>query len=82
MKTRPDMDKIARGLGAERRAATLARRHAIAGNWCAAAALDDDQLDTPGYQPQSGWRPAIGTGIAPDIYPPKTKKDICPTTIT
>ena len=33
------------------------RRHrrpqrAIAGNWCAAAALDDDQLDTPGYRPQ------------------------------
>ena len=66
----------------ERRAATLARRHAIAGNWCAAAALDDDQLDTPGYQPTCGWRPAIGTGIAPDIYPPRTKKDTCPTTNT
>ena len=64
----------------ERRAATLARRHAIAGNWCAAAALDDDQLDAPGYRPQSGWRPAIGTGIAADIYPPKPKKDTCPTT--
>ena len=35
----------------ERAAATAARRRAIAGNWCAAAALDDDQLDIPGYQP-------------------------------
>ncbi len=39
---------------AERGAATLARRRAIAGNWCAAAALDDDQLDTPGYRPRHG----------------------------
>ena len=31
----------------ERAAATAARKRAIAGNWCAAAALDDDQLDTP-----------------------------------
>ena len=35
----------------ERGAATAARKRAIAGNWCAAAALDDDQLDIPGYQP-------------------------------
>ncbi len=54
---------------AERGAATLARRRAIAGNWCAAAALDDDQLDTPGYRPQYGWKPATGTGVAPDIRP-------------
>ena len=54
---------------AERAAATLARRRAIAGNWCAAAALDDDQLDTPGYRPQYGWKPAAGTGVAPDIRP-------------
>ena len=40
------------------------------GNWCAAAALDDDLLDTPGYQPAWGWKPATGTGTAPDIYPP------------
>ncbi|WP_300609137.1 hypothetical protein, partial [Trebonia sp.] len=32
----------------ERGAATAARRRAIAGNWCAAAALDDDLLDIPG----------------------------------
>ena len=54
----------------ERSAATRARKRAIAGNWCAAAALDDDQLDTPGYQPRWGWKPATGTGTAPDICPP------------
>jgi transcriptional regulator with XRE-family HTH domain len=54
----------------ERTAATAARKHAIAGNWCAAAALDDDQLDTPGYRPRYGWKPSTGTSIAPDIHPP------------
>ena len=54
----------------ERGAATAARRKAIAGNWCAGAGLDDDELDTPGYRPASGWKPATGTGIAPDIHPP------------
>ena len=54
---------------AERAAASAARRRARAGNWCAAAALDDDQLDLPGYRPRSRWRPATGTGTAPDIYP-------------
>ena len=53
----------------ERAAATAARKRAIAGNWCAAAALDDDQLDTPGYRPRYGWKPATGTGTAPDIHP-------------
>ena len=56
--------------GRERAAATAARRRAIAGNWCAAAALDDDQLDVPGYQPDQGWRPATGTGTATDIHLP------------
>jgi transcriptional regulator with XRE-family HTH domain len=51
-------------------AATAARRRAIAGNWCAGAGLDDDQLDTPGYKPRSNWKPAAGTGTAPDIHPP------------
>ena len=55
---------------AERAAAAVARRRAIAGNWCAAAALDDDQLDIPGYRPRYGWKPATGTGVAPDIRPP------------
>ena len=54
---------------AERAAATAARKRAIAGNWCAGAALDDDQLDTPGYRPTHGWKPARGTGTAPDIHP-------------
>jgi hypothetical protein len=54
----------------ERAAATAARNRAIAGNWCAAAALDDDLLDTPGYRPRWGWKPATGTGTAPDICPP------------
>jgi hypothetical protein len=53
--------------GAERAAATAARRKAIAGNWCAAAGLDDDLLDTPGYKPKSSWKPAAGTGTAPEV---------------
>jgi hypothetical protein len=53
----------------ERAAATAARKRAIAGNWCAAAALDDDLLDIPGYRPRHGWKPATGTGIAPDVRP-------------
>src|SRR5216683_1638720 len=57
------------GTRAERAAATIARRRAITGNWCAAAALDDDQLDIPGYRPRYGWKPATGTGVAPDIRP-------------
>ena len=55
---------------AERAAATAARRRAIAGNWCAGAGLDDDQLDIPGYRPTHGWKHARGTGTAPDVYPP------------
>jgi transcriptional regulator with XRE-family HTH domain len=58
----------------ERAAATAARRRAIAGNWCAGAGLDDDELDTPGYRPKSGWKPAIGTGVAPDIRPPAPRR--------
>jgi plasmid maintenance system antidote protein VapI len=64
---------------AERGAALAARRRAIAGNWCAGAGLDDDELDTPGYRPASRWKPATGTGTAPDIHPParphQAKKD-------
>ncbi len=55
---------------AERAAAARARRRAIAGNWCAAAALDDDQLDVPGYRPRTGYHPATGTGVAADIRLP------------
>jgi hypothetical protein len=55
---------------AERAGAARARRRAIAGNWCAGAALDDDQLDVPGYRPHTGYRSATGTGIAPDVRLP------------
>ena len=55
---------------ADRGAATAARKRAIAGNWCAGAALDDDLLDIPGYRPQRGWRPATGTGTAADVNQP------------
>jgi hypothetical protein len=55
---------------AERAAAARARRRAAAGNWCAAAALNDHQLDIPGYRPRAGYRPATGTGVAPDIRLP------------
>ena len=54
----------------ERAAATAARTRARTGDWCAPAALDDDLLDIPGYRPQYGWKPATGTGVAPDIPPP------------
>jgi hypothetical protein len=54
---------------AEGAAAAAARKRAIAGDWCAPAALDDDQLDVPGYRPRYGWKPATGTGVAPDIRP-------------
>jgi hypothetical protein len=56
---------------AERAAAAKARRRAEARNWCAAAALDDDLLDTPGYRPRSRHRPATGTGTATDIRLPR-----------
>jgi transcriptional regulator with XRE-family HTH domain len=59
---------------AERAAATAARQRAMAGDWCAAAALDDDRLDTPGYQPEYGWKPATGTGVAPDIRPTAVRR--------
>ena len=43
------------GTRAERAGATAARGRAIAGNWCAGAALDDDLLDVPGYRPRTGY---------------------------
>jgi transcriptional regulator with XRE-family HTH domain len=53
----------------ERAAARAARRRAIAGNWCAGAGLDDDELDIPGYRPEQGWKAATGTGPATDLHP-------------
>ena len=58
---------------AERAAAAKARRRASTGNWCAAAALDDDQLDTPGYRPRTRYRPARGTGTASDFPVPSAR---------
>jgi plasmid maintenance system antidote protein VapI len=55
---------------AERAAATRARTRASAGNWCAGAGLDDHKLDVPGYRPRTPYRPARGTGVAPDIRLP------------
>lgn len=52
---------------AERAAAARARSRAASGNWCAGAGLDDAKLDTPGYRPRTPYRPACGTGTAPDI---------------
>jgi lambda repressor-like predicted transcriptional regulator len=72
-------DKQAPGrTAAEKTAATRARRRAIAGNWCPAAALDDDDLDTPGYQPAQGWKPARGTGTATDLPAQSQPKDTRP----
>ena len=47
-------------------------RRAAAGNWCAGAGLDDDQLDVPGYRPAHGWRAATGTGTGPPPTRPRT----------
>ncbi len=42
---------------AERAAAARARRRAAAGNWCAAAALNDNQLDTSATVPAPATAP-------------------------
>ena len=52
---------------AERRAAALALRQAERNNWPAAVGLDEELLDEPGYRPWSRYRPAAGTGDAPDV---------------
>ncbi len=59
---------------AQRAAAAAARKRAIAGDWCAPAALDDDLLDIPGYRPRYGWKPATGTGVAPDVRLPSRRR--------
>jgi hypothetical protein len=65
---------------AQRRAAARARTRAAARDWPAAAGLDDDALDQPGYRPWCRYRPATGTGTAPDFPParprPLDSKDI------
>jgi hypothetical protein len=58
---------------AERRAAARALRQAACHDWPAAAGLDEDQLDEPGYRPWSRYRPATGTGTAPDFPPARPR---------
>jgi hypothetical protein len=57
---------------AERATATAARRTARRHDWCTPLALDEDAIDCVGYQPEHGWRPATGTGTAPDLPAPRT----------
>ena len=51
----------------DRAAASAARHRAERHDWCLAAALDEELLDSPGYVPQAGYRPALGTGVADDF---------------
>jgi hypothetical protein len=67
----------------ERRAASAARRRAERNHWPCPLGLDepdsatgDPGLDFPGYRPWCGWRPATGTGIAPDFRPPGKAKEV------
>jgi hypothetical protein len=48
----------------EKTAACKALQRAAVHNWPCPAALDEDDLDQPGYQPTARWRYAHGTGIA------------------
>jgi hypothetical protein len=58
---------------AQRRAAARAIRLAEARGWPAAAGLDDDLLDQPGYRPWCRYQPASGTGTAPDFPPARAR---------
>jgi hypothetical protein len=58
---------------AQRRAAAVALRQAKTHGWPAAAGLDEDLLDEPGYRPWCRYRPAAGTGIAPDFPPARPR---------
>ena len=50
----------------EKTAACKALQRAARRDWPCPAALDEDELDLPGYQPAARWRYATGTGIAAD----------------
>ena len=50
----------------EKAAACKALQRAAVNNWPCPAAMDEDQLDLPGYKPAARWRYAQGTGIASD----------------
>ncbi len=58
---------------AQRRAAARALRQARRNDWPAAAGLDEDLLDEPGYRPWCRYRPATGTGPAPDFPPARPR---------
>jgi hypothetical protein len=58
---------------AERRAAGRALHEAARHDWPAAAGLDEDLLDEPGYRPWCQYRPAAGTGTAPDFPPARPR---------
>jgi hypothetical protein len=58
---------------AERRTAARALRQAKGNDWPAAAGLDEDLLDEPGYRPWCRYRPATGTGTAPDFPPARPR---------
>jgi hypothetical protein len=49
---------------AQKAAACKALQRAAVHNWPCPAALDEDELDLPGYRPSARWRYARGTGIA------------------
>jgi hypothetical protein len=49
---------------AEKTAACKALQRAAVNNWPCPAALDEDELDRPGYTPTERWRYAHSTGIA------------------
>ncbi len=61
---------------AERAAAAVARALARQHDWPTPAALDDDFIDDPAYQPEGGWLPATLAGVprrpvpAPPAAPP------------
>jgi hypothetical protein len=56
-----------------RRAAARALRQAACQDWPAAAGLEEDLLDEPGYRPWCRYRPATGTGTAPDFPPARPR---------
>jgi hypothetical protein len=56
-----------RRTSAQRRTAARALRQAACQDWPAAAGLEEDLLDEPGYRPWCRYRPAAGTGTAPDF---------------
>jgi len=58
---------------AGRRAAARALRQAARQDWPAAAGLDEDLLDEPGYRPWCRYRPATGTGTASDFPPARPR---------